>query len=653
MNLLGELHRRHVLRVAAAYGVVAWLLIQVADVVLPRLGLPDWTVTFVIVLLALGFPLAVALSWAFDLTPDGIRRAETLDSGRLPRVPVARMIDFTIIAALTVAVVVLLARQSPLFGDAERAGDPAGAALATGLVTGNTPSILVLPFRNMSEEANNVYFAEGISEEIMNALIMLPQLRVVARASSFAYRDRQPDLRQVGSELDADYILDGAVRRQADDVRISVQLTDAGTGFNLWSRTFDEKLDDIFSVQREISQSVVETLKIELLPEENRRLGTVSTSNVEAYDLYLKGLNAMHEAVDVAALEQAYQYFESALRRDPLFAEAEAGKCQALNEKYRITLTAELIEQAIGVCNRAVAMNARSPRVQIALGNLYLETGRHDLALDAFGTAVELAPTLDDGHRGVGEALAADGRFERARKAFEQAIALAPDRARNHSSYAVALYLENHLEQAAEHFRKAVELDPDNSRHHSNLFAVLFRMGRFPEAADAALEAIEIDPSAHAYSNAGTQFFYSGDYQRAVELFRAAVELAPDDSRMHGNLGDACRMSESCDDWRANYRTAIELVDQRLGVNPDDAVARGLKGLYNAHLGKRDRAIEDLESALQTAPENTDVLWAAAVAWALLDDAEQSAVYARRAHQAGYPLEALRADPFIGYQGDH
>jgi len=648
MNLVAELHRRHVFRVAAAYGVAAWLLIQVADIVMPRLGLPDWTVTFVIVVLALGFPLALMFSWGFDRTPEGIRRARRGADARTLEIPFGRRIDFLIIAALAVALALLVARQWAWLGGPA----PNAAAPTETEAMRDVPSILVLPFRSISDQSDNRYFAEGLSEEIMNALVRLPQLRVVGPATAFAYRERSKDLRQIGAELSVDYILDGSVRRQAEAVRIAVQLSESKSGFNLWSNTFDERMVDIFAVQKQISRTVIEKLKIELLPEESRRLGQVSTTSVEAYDLYLKGLSELRRAAGADDFDRAFGHFEAALALDPTFADAEAGKCQALNGKYRITLTSRLIEEAIEECNRAVAMNAKSPRVQIALGNLYIETGRHELALEAFARAVEMAPLLDEAHRGLGDALTAQGRLGEARVAFGKALELAPNRAQNHASFAIMLYLGNQLADAAGQFRAAAELEPDNPRHRSNLVAALFRMGRFEQAAEEALRSIDIEPTSQAYSNAGTQFFYAGDYTRAVELFRAAVELAPDDARLHGNLGEACRMSPACEHWRDDYRTAIELVDERLAVNPDDAVARALRGLYNAHLGKRDAATDDLDAAIAASPSNPDVLWAAAAAAGLAGNASDAAEYARRAHAAGYPLEALRADPFIQFQGD-
>jgi TolB-like protein/Flp pilus assembly protein TadD len=645
MSLLGELHRRHVLRVAAAYCVTAWLLIQVADIVLPRLGLPDWTVTFVIAVLALGFPLAIILAWSFDLTPDGIRKATPAKPRRPSQLSRGRKLDFAIIGVLCAAIGVLWFRQDPT-------GSPARQATALDSGTPAVQAVLVLPFRNMSDDPGNRYFAEGIAEEIRNSLVKLPQLRVSGRSASDALRERLDNPRTLYDEFNIDYVLDGSVRKQQDDVLITVQLTDARSGFSVWGESYEETLRDIFDVQRQISRAVVGTLKLELMPEVAQRLGQVSTSSTRAYDLYLRGLDAMRDAASDEDYDAALALFESALRIDPTFVEAEAGKCRTLNRHYEHTQDAALIERAIDVCNRAVAMDARSPKVQIALGHLYLATGRIEYALEAFDRAVAFAPMLDTAHRGRGDALAESGRLNEARQAYVRAIELSPRNPLNHAHYGFALYQNGQYEAATGQFREAARLDPDNPRYPSNLSAALAMLSRFEEAAEAALDSIEIRPSAPGYSNAGWHFYSAGRYDRAVEMFRKAVELTPADAKIQGNLADACRMHEACDDWRAHYEKALKLVDSRLGVNPGDATALGLRGLYNAHLGNRDAAIENLERALEMEPANLEVLWASAVTWSLLGEPERSREFTQRAQEAGYPAEILRADPFLDFQGD-
>ncbi len=641
MSLLGELHRRHVLRVVAAYAVVAWLLIQIADVIFPRFGLPEWTVTFVIILFALGFPLAVTLSWSFDITPTGLHRdvADLQSPGQ--GLSLGRKIDFFIIATLVILLGIMWYRQNLLVVTDH---------LQT--VADHKPdSILVLPFRNLSQDSDNRYFAEGISEEIMSALVKLPQLRVSGRVTADALRARAVDAQVMADELDLDYILDGSVRKQEHTVLIAVQLTDARSGYSLWTETYEQQLEDIFKVQKHISQAVIGALQLELLPEEIGHLGEVTTTNAKAYDLYLQGLEALRDAVSSDQYDNALGYFDQALRIDPTFVESEAGKCRALQEQYDETQNADLIQQAIGVCNRAATMNARSPQVQLALGNLYLATGRPEYALEAFNLAIELAPTLDSVWRARGDVLTDLGRMDEAKNDIERAIELAPGEPQNHASYAYTLYANNQLDAAIAQYRKAAELDPQNPRHFTYLSAVLFKQGRFEEAAEAARASLRIAPSASGYSNAGTNYFYSGQYERAMEMFQEAVKLAPNDARLCGNLADACQMSSECSNPAEYYELALRLTTERLSVNPQDAVALASQGLYHAQLGQHEAAVSSLQRALAQSPDNNDVLYAAAAAWARMNDRSLSSKYAQQALQAGYPVEALRADPFINYAG--
>ncbi|MDA3933282.1 MAG: tetratricopeptide repeat protein [Gammaproteobacteria bacterium] len=641
MSLLGELHRRHVLRVVAAYAVVAWLLIQIADVIFPRFGLPEWTVTFVIILFALGFPLAITLSWSFDITPTGLHRdvADLQSPGQ--GLSLGRKIDFFIIATLVILLGIMWYRQNLLVETdhlqtvADRKPD----------------SILVLPFRNLSHDSDNRYFAEGISEEIMNALVKLPQLRVSGRVTADALRERAVDAQVMADELDLDYILDGSVRKQEHTVLIAVQLTDARSGYSLWTETYEQQLEDIFKVQKHISQAVIGALQLELLPEEIGRIGEVSTTNAKAYDLYLQGLEALRLAVSSDQYDNALDYFDQALRIDPTFVESEAGKCRALQEQYDETQNVNLIQQAIGVCNRAATMNARSPQVQLALGNLYLATGRPEYALEAFNLAIELAPTLDSVWRARADVLTDLGRMDEARNDIERAIELAPGEPQNHASYAYTLYANNQLDEAIAQYRKAAELDPQNPRHFTYLSGALFKQGRFEEAAEAARASLRIAPSAKGYSNAGTNYFYSGQYERAMEMFQQAVKLAPNDARLCGNLADACQMSSECSNPAEYYDLALRLTTERLSVNPQDAVALASQGLYHAQLGQHEAAVSSLQRALAQSPDNNDVLYAAAAAWARMNDRSLSSKYAQQALQAGYPVEALRADPFINYVG--
>ena len=279
-----ELKRRKVVRVAIAYAIIAWLMMEIASVVLPGLQLPDWTITLVIALLALGFPVALVLAWALDVTPEGIKVDTTGEN--LPE-PHTAGPD----------------RQEERGKDGRR-------------------SVAVLPFVNRSNDPDNEYFSDGISEELLNLLCKVPKLTVASRTSSFSFKSQNADIETIARKLNVDVILEGSVRRSGDRVRITAQLIDAATDRNLWSENYDRQLIDVFEVQDEIAQNIVDALKISLSPDQRQLIRPMSTtSNMEAYDYYLRGRYFL-ERFDA---DNALIMFENAVKQDDQFAAGYAG----------------------------------------------------------------------------------------------------------------------------------------------------------------------------------------------------------------------------------------------------------------------------------------------------------------------------------------
>ena len=307
MAFFAELKRRRVGKVAIAYGTIAWLVTEASSVVLPALHVPEWTVTFVVVFLLVGFPVAMVLAWIFDVGPQGIERTEPL-AGE-PRSTHARLR-----MAYAAVVLVLMAGLGYLLYER-----------GFGRAHANEPhtSIAVLPFTNLSGDPARDYFSDGMSEELLNLLARIPGLKVASRTSSFAYKGRNLDIREVGRELGVETVLEGSVRQAGEQVRITAQLIDAETGFHLWSETYDRKLEDIFSVQDEIAAAIVDKLRIELAPQEQALAmrDKAPTQNVEAYELYLQGQAAWKRRGE-ENLRKAIDLYQRAIGLDPGFARA-------------------------------------------------------------------------------------------------------------------------------------------------------------------------------------------------------------------------------------------------------------------------------------------------------------------------------------------
>jgi len=313
MGFLAELQRRRVIRVGAAYLIVAWLVLQVVNNIAQPLSLPPWTARLVIVLLGVGLVVALAVAWAFELTPEGLKRAEPLPDGGRPSRPAATDVVLAVaVVALLGVSVVQIARPRAL--SAPAATSPSGAAL----------SIAVLPFADMSPEGDQEYFSDGLSEELLNTLSRIPVLRVAGRTSSFAFKGRETDLRDIGAELGVAHILEGSVRKSGDRLRITAQLINAADGYHLWSQTYERRLDDVFAVQEEIARPVADALSITLGVDGSPGAATARTADVEVYDLYLRGLDFMRNATGPRDFIRAADAFRGVLAFDPMFARAYA-----------------------------------------------------------------------------------------------------------------------------------------------------------------------------------------------------------------------------------------------------------------------------------------------------------------------------------------
>ena len=317
MSFFTELRRRNVIRVAAAYAAVAWLLIEVSDTVFPRLGLPDWTVTFVIALLMLGFPVALALSWLYELTPEGVRRTTDVDPAHLPAR--GRGLEWAILAGLALVVVLTLVRgyrspSSPGEGDApaQAATDPAPA---------DARSVAVVPLVALSRGEDDDYFADGLTEELINALAALPDLLVTARTSSFHFKGRDVPVPEVARTLGVAHVVEGSVRRDGERLRITAQLIRGSDGFHVWSHSYDRDRADVFAVQLEIAQNVAEALDVVLDETARARMADAGVRDVEAFIEFQKGRALYDAAHGVSRFDSmlvgANVHFERAIDRAP------------------------------------------------------------------------------------------------------------------------------------------------------------------------------------------------------------------------------------------------------------------------------------------------------------------------------------------------
>ena len=333
MSLFNELKRRNVFRVGIAYLVIGWLVLQVANTLVPILELPATASKFIFLLLLLGFPIALIISWAYEITPEGIKKESDIDrSLPLPQIT-ARKLDI----ATLLAVVGLV-----IFTSADRIIPNAKQASLTGLdnvtsVTGTVPALLgsvksiaVLPFVNMSPNADHEYFSDGISEELLNVLVRIKGLQVASRTSAFSFKNKNVDIPTVAEALNVNHIVEGSVRRSGDQVRITAQLIEVKTDAHLWSETYTRKLEDVFAIQDEIATAIANALQLTLLGEASHS----HSDNIQAYDLYLLGRQQFHQRTP-DSLPQAIENFEQVIVLDPNFAPAYSGLADAYSLVYQ------------------------------------------------------------------------------------------------------------------------------------------------------------------------------------------------------------------------------------------------------------------------------------------------------------------------------
>jgi len=428
--LFAELKRRNVIRIALFYGAGAWLILQVSDVVLEVVAAPEGSLRLIAIMLALGFPFALVLAWVFEITPDGIKRESELDRSQLPAAASARKLDIATIAVLSLAIVLLLwdnlgGRSDPAQVTVERAP----ATVAPPHEGARDLSIAVLPFVNMSPDPDNEYFSDGLAEEVLNVLARMQDFRVAGRTSSFAFKGRQEDLRAIGERLGVANILEGSVRKQGDNIRVTAQLIDARNGYHLWSDTYDRRLDDIFAIQDEIATEVVKALRLTLLAADEAVISQTVKGDVEAYNHYLRGQSHVRLRTR-SGLERALEEFQQAILIDPDYAPPYAGIAMvyALFDNYGYRSLAETEELAHRALERALTLDPQSDEAWAVRG-LLLGQGprapqRRAEARAALERAVEINPNNAFARLWLASMLLPD--YEAARTALQQAYELDP-----------------------------------------------------------------------------------------------------------------------------------------------------------------------------------------------------------------------------------
>ena len=532
-NFLSELKRRNVYKVAVAYVVAGWALAQGIAQVFPVFDVPNWIVRLIVLLIIIGFPIALFLAWAFEITPEGVKRTEDVDPAVEGRTKSRAWIYIVIVGALFSTGLFMLGR----YGFREK-DSSSNQPLAK--------SIAVLPFGNLSRDPDNEYFAAGMQDEIITRLAQISDLKVISCSSTQRYKGRAENLRQIASELGVTNILEGSVQKANDEVHVNVQLLNALTDSHLWADTFDRKLTDVFGVESEIAKSIADTLRAKLTGREAATLSARPTENSAAHELYLKGRFFWNKR-DTTDLEKALVYFQQAAKEDPNYALAWSGIADVyvLLPLFGGANPADAYPKAKEAANKAIALDSNLAEPHSALG-LIASVFDFDapLSMREFEKAIALNPNYATAHHWLGNGLLESiGDFDRSIAEMKRALELDPLSIPINGDLGVAYYFAGRYPEGIAQVRKALDLDPNSYYLHYNLGEVLEVSGDLPGAISEYEKSVALDNDPYPLALLGHAQALNGNGDAARKILQqlaASSRYAPDYSvgLVYLGLGD-------------------------------------------------------------------------------------------------------------------
>ncbi len=547
INFFAELKRRNVYKVAVAYAVVGWVIAQVATQIFPFLEIPNWIVRLVIVLIAIGFPIALILAWAFETTPEGIKRTDDVDPVVAARAP--KKHAWIYVAAIGVACSVAL------FFVGKNMGRNTAGEISSQL---SAKSIAVLPFDNLSRDPDNAFFAEGVQDEILTRLAKVADLKVIARTSTAKFKSAPGNLSEIAKQLGVLNILEGSVQKANDQVRVNVQLVNATTNAHLWAEIYDRKLTDIFAVESDIAKTIADTLQAKLTGSERSAMTHAPTEDPVAHELYLKGHHFWGLRGD--SLPRAIQFYNQAIARDPNYALAYAG----LGETYI------LLPYYTGADPKEVRPKARAATLK----------------------ALALNPNLAEAHNAMGKIHTADDiDLQKAIREYQRSIELSTNYAGAHH------WLGNgplaglaRFDEAIAEGERSVELDPLSAINLVDLASTYTYARRFKEAGAVMKKALEIDPGfPYAHWIYGVLLQVSGDLEGARAQYATA--------HARENDAQAITMRAQLGAKMGRREEAVQALSTLEELGKHQYVEAYYRALLYISLGQKDQALSALEQS--------------------------------------------------------
>lgn len=520
MSLLAELKRRNVFRVAVLYLAASWLVLQITDVLSSLLELPPGVGRFMVVLVALGFPVALAVAWIYELTPEGLKReTEASHDPALQKVTARRLNVLTLVVALLAIAAVI---ASWWLQGREVAGPESAESPATDrppVAQAAAKAIAVLPFANLSSDPEQEFFADGVTEEILNLLAGVEGLRVTSRTSAFAFKDQQVDLPTIARQLGVGYVVEGSVRKAADRVRVTAQLIEVDSDQHLWSETYERRLDDVFEIQSEIAGQVARVLKIALGAEERTSIGRAPTRDLDAWQMFLRARFLVRNRTKVGDVEEALSLVDAAIELDPQFARAHSLRA--------LLLMLRPIWRSGDVSFELQRAAAATPEEIAAIEADWAESMREA------SLALQLDPKLGEPHAVRALHAQAYNRYAEAKRSFRWAIGRAPSDPDIRNWYGSFLLEAGYVEEGVAEKLRAAELDPLSPLIAWQLAYAGLVAGRADLMMDYSAKARENGWGGwQAWATQGAVAVQRGDMQGAVQLFVRALPQREREVRM-------------------------------------------------------------------------------------------------------------------------
>ena len=507
--------------------------------------------------------------------------------------------------------------------------------------------VAVLPFRVLGDRTSLGYVADGVAEALTAKLFHSSGVHVVVNPSAKETDPTRP-LESIARSMGVNLLITGTIQGNAENMRVIANVENVSAGQRLWSGEFSGTSQNLLTIEDEMYAKIVTAIESGTPPEGTSTGAQRPTENVEAYDLYLRGREIMRNEQSTKEIDTALRLYEDALKKDSRFALAYTGIADASLDMYGNKKEPFWVNKALAAAKQAQQMDDLLPEVHLAMGSVYLRTGRFAEAVEEMKRAVDLAPNSDEGFRRLAAAYLRSGQRNEAIEAYQKAIQIAPYYWTNYNALGAAYYELGDYDRALTTYQRVVELAPDISFGYENVGAVCFSQGKFKEAIPYFQKALAMTPSPELYSNIGTSYFYLQRYAESVPMFEKAVAMNPHDEQTTGNLADAYRWNGQKEKSLSTYDQAIASAYKELQVNSRKASTMGDLASYYAKKGDRAHSIEWISRARGIDRNSVDLLYQAAIVHALADQPEDALKDLREAFQKGYSTDQALRDPEFG-----